>query len=111
MVEPRQKRATFLRMAAGALGLAKRVSVDQSRVEPTRPPRAIAGCAFGRAVFAPDVWIPLAASVVHEGCAFAVLTTDAIAAPVGYAIVESDGYELPFARAKRCITWMRATRT
>jgi 16S rRNA G527 N7-methylase RsmG len=108
MVEPRQKRATFLRMAAGALGLAKRVTVDQTRVDPNAPPRAIAGCAFGRAVFAPDVWIPLAASVVRARCAFAVLTTDATAVPEGYEAAAADEYVLPFANVKRCITWMRS---
>ncbi len=109
MVEPRQKRATFLRLAMGALGLAKRLTVNQSRVDPAHPPRGIARSAFGRAVFAPDTWVPLAASVVQEGCAFAVLTTEPLATPTGYEALAVEQYELPFAKSQRVLTWLRAT--
>ncbi|MEI8255275.1 MAG: RsmG family class I SAM-dependent methyltransferase [Deltaproteobacteria bacterium] len=108
LVEPRQKRATFLRLAIGTLGLAPRLTIDQGRVDPARPPRDIAGCAFGRAVFAPDVWIPLAAAVVRPGGAFAVLTTGSLVVPPGYDRVAEDRYTLPFARVERVTTWLRA---
>ncbi len=111
LVEPRQKRATFLRLAIGTLGLATRLAIDQGRVDPARPPHAVAGCAFGRAVFAPDVWLPLAATVVRTGGAFAVLTTGPLAIPAGYARIAEQRYTLPFARVERVTTWVRAAST
>lgn len=110
LVEPRQKRATFLRLAIGTLGLAPRLSIDQVRVDLAHPPHDVAGCAFGRAVFAPDAWLPLAATVVKAGGAFAVLTTGDLAVPAGYDMLASDRYTLPFARVERVITWLRAIR-
>lgn len=107
LIEPRQKRATFLRLAIGQLGLAKRLVVEQGRVEPGSAPQGVAGCALGRAVFAPEVWIPMAARVVVPGGAFAVLTTEDLVLPVGFAAVASERYELPFARAKRVATWVQ----
>jgi 16S rRNA (guanine527-N7)-methyltransferase len=106
MFEPRQKRATFLRMAVGTLGLAARLKVDQSRVEPARVPVGAAGCALARAVFPPDVWIPMASQLVAPGGAFAVLTTDALPAPAGVRVVATEHYALPFARAQRVCTWL-----
>jgi 16S rRNA (guanine527-N7)-methyltransferase len=38
LVEPRRRRADFLRFATAALGLDDRVSIDQSRIEVYRPP-------------------------------------------------------------------------
>ena len=110
LIEPRQKRATFLRLAIGSLGLASRLTIDQSRVDLARPPLAVAGSAFGRAVFAPDAWLPLAASVVRPECAYAVLTTDTLQVPAGYDTLATDRYTLPFARVDRVITWLRASR-
>lgn len=106
LIEPRQKRATFLRLALGQLGLAKRFTVEQARVEPEAAPEAVAGCALGRAVFAPDVWIPMAARVVGPEGVFAVLTTEELPVPAGYACRAVERYELPFARAQRVATWL-----
>jgi 16S rRNA G527 N7-methylase RsmG len=106
LYEPRQKRATFLRMAIGSMGLAKRLTVVQARVEPEQAPVAVAGCALGRAVFAPDVWIPMASKVVFPRAAFAVLTTQDLVAPSGYEVRAVDRYELPITRARRVATWL-----
>jgi 16S rRNA (guanine527-N7)-methyltransferase len=105
LIEPRQKRATFLRMAIGSLDLAERLTVDQSRVEPASPPEGVAALALGRAVFAPDVWIPMALRVVAPGGAFVALSTSEVEARLSLAPLHVDAYELPFTRARRVATW------
>jgi 16S rRNA (guanine527-N7)-methyltransferase len=106
MFEPRQKRATFLRLAVGTLGLGARLKVDQARVEPERAPAGVAGCALARAVFPPDVWIPMALHLVAPGGVFAVLTTDELGARAGVRALATERYALPFARAQRVCTWL-----
>lgn len=106
LVEPRQKRATFLRMAIGSLGLTTRFTVEQKRVEPDEAPAGVAKLALARAVFPPEVWIPMAARLVGPGGVLVVLTTDVIAVPQGYSLRAMERYELPFARAKRVATWL-----
>lgn len=68
LVEPRRIRATFLRMAAGALGMAERVRVLQQRIDPSRP--ALFGAPFdvalSRATFSPDEWLRIGAALAQE---------------------------------------------
>lgn len=110
LIEPRQKRATFLRMAIGTLGLARGLTVEQSRLEPGLAPEGVAGCALARAVFPPDVWIPMASRLVKPGGAFAVLTTEQIEVPAGFQLLARERYVLPHSRAMRVASWLRPVR-
>lgn len=70
LVEPRRKRATFLRSAIGALELTSRARVLEERIDPNQP--AVDGAPFdlalSRATFSPTEWmrigLALAAHVV-----------------------------------------------
>lgn len=61
LVEPLRKRVTFLRLAAGTLGLGGRVRVLEQSLDRHAP--AIDGAPFSlalsRATFAPEEWLPL----------------------------------------------------
>lgn len=69
-VEPRRKRATFLRHAAARLGIGARSEVGEHKIDPDRPahPDAPFAVALSRATFAPAIWLcvgtALAARVV-----------------------------------------------
>jgi 16S rRNA G527 N7-methylase RsmG len=106
MYEPRQKRATFLRMALGAHHLAPRLRVEQSRLEPDRAPTGAAATALCRAVFPPDVWIPLASRLVGATGAFAVLTTEPLEPRADTRVLAEDHYRLPSSGAARVATWL-----
>lgn len=68
LVEPRRIRATFLRTAAGSLGLASRLEVAEQRVDPAAP--TVSGMPFdvalSRATFAPAVWRTVGAALATE---------------------------------------------
>lgn len=104
MVEPRQKRATFLRLAVGHAGLAGRLTVDQSRVETATAPRSVAGTVLGRAVFAPEQWLPLADALARTGGTVVVLTTGPYSPPAGWTVTAREAYTLPVTAAARVAT-------
>jgi 16S rRNA G527 N7-methylase RsmG len=58
LVEPRKKRAVFLRAAVHELGLHDRCEVTETRVDP-RAPKLERGCdiALSRATFGPEEWL------------------------------------------------------
>jgi 16S rRNA (guanine527-N7)-methyltransferase len=68
LVEPRRIRATFLRTAAGALGMAERVRVHEQRIDPSRP--ALNGAPFdialSRATFSPEKWLSIGMELAQE---------------------------------------------
>lgn len=58
LLEPRRRRVTFMRLAAGSLGLGERVAVREGRLE--EPPDAELTAfdfAYSRATFAPAEWL------------------------------------------------------
>jgi 16S rRNA G527 N7-methylase RsmG len=96
--EPRQKRATFLRLATASFDLGSRITIRQERLEPKRLPEASAGCAIARAVFAPAEWIPLARRLVRPGGTYVVMATEPY--PLDDLVAE-EHYTLAHARATR----------
>ena len=68
-LEPRRRRVTFLRLAAGSLpGLTERLDVLEGRVDPAGPePPAPADLAMSRATFPPEQWLRLAPRLAPEG--------------------------------------------
>ena len=107
LVEPRQKRATFLRLAIGQLGLGARLTVEQQRVDPENPPRAVAGLVLGRAVFGPESWVPLASTMVRPIGLLVVLGTEALEPREGLSVAACERYALPLSGARRVATWLR----
>ena len=65
LVEPSQKRCTFLRTMVHRLHLS-RVTIAEQRLETLQsPPRDLA---LSRATWAPETWLAHARSLVHPGC-------------------------------------------
>ncbi len=68
LVEPRRIRTTFLRTAAGSLGIASRVTALEQKIDPREP--SVQGAPFSialsRATFAPEEWLPIGAQLAEE---------------------------------------------
>lgn len=103
LVEPRRIRTTFLRTAAGALGLSNRTTILERKVDPANPivDSAPFGVALSRATFAPKDWLPIGAQLADEVW---VLTagTD-VDPPPGLVLARRMDYEVPSSGAPRCI--------
>jgi 16S rRNA G527 N7-methylase RsmG len=107
LVEPRRIRATFLRTAAGSLGVAARTKVLEQKVDPRAP--SVAGAPFrialSRATFAPDEWLRIGVKLAEE-----VWVLTAGAAPSGASgvdLVRRLDYEVPSSGAPRAILGYR----
>ena len=107
LVEPRRIRTTFLRTAAGALGLASRTTMLEQKVDPANPhvDGAPFGIAVSRATFAPNDWLPIGAQLGHE---IWVLTagTD-VEPPAGLILARRMDYAVPSSGAPRSILGYR----
>jgi len=107
LVEPRRIRTTFLRTAAGALGLSNRTTMLEQKVDPANP--IVDGTPFGialsRATFAPKDWLPIGAQLADEVW---VLTagTD-VEAPADLVLARRLDYRVPSSRAPRSILGYR----
>lgn len=104
-VEPRQKRAAFLRHAAQRLALGARVEVVERRVDPDLPilDGAPFDVALSRATLAPATWLRMGAALAPR----VVVMTAREPAPMpvaGLRVVAEADYALPSARAPRRIT-------
>lgn len=104
-VEPRQKRAAFLRNAAERLGLHARVDVVERRLEPDAP--VLEGAPFdvalSRATLAPAAWLRMGAALATR----VIVMTAREPAPVpvaGMRVVAQADYALPSEHAPRRIT-------
>lgn len=103
LVEPRRIRTTFLRTAAGALGLSNRTTMLEQKVDPANP--IVDGTPFGialsRATFAPKDWLPIGAQLADEVW---VLTagTD-VEPPADLVLARRLDYRVPSSRAPRSI--------
>jgi 16S rRNA (guanine527-N7)-methyltransferase len=113
LVEPREKRAAFLRAVVRELGLSPRLQVVQARAEALRGlPDPAPDAAYARAVMPPEQWIPLGASLLRPGGHVLCLTASPLAA-LGVAIppalsVEAERvYALPITGASRVVTALR----
>jgi len=107
LVEPRRIRTTFLRTAAGALGLSNRTTMLEQKVDPANP--IVDGTPFGialsRATFAPKDWLPIGAQLADEVW---VLTagTD-VEPPADLVLTRRLDYRVPSSRAPRSILGYR----
>ncbi len=107
LVEPRRRRTTFLRTAAGVLGLSNRTTMLEQKVDAGNP--LVAGAPFGialsRATFAPKDWLPIGAQLADEVW---VLTagTD-VDPPPGLVLARRLDYSVPSSRAPRSILGYR----
>lgn len=102
LVEPLRKRVTFLHTAVGALDLASRARVLESRIDPAAP--SVEGgpfdVAISRATFAPGEWLAIGARLARR--VLVLLAQDAPpAAPPGLAVERSTDYRLPSGAPRR----------
>jgi 16S rRNA (guanine527-N7)-methyltransferase len=101
-VEPRAKRATFLRTASARLGLLQRLRVLEARVEPERPETVGTGfdVACSRATFEPERWLALGLQLAPR--VLVMLASAAPpAAPATARLAITRDYQLPFAGSRR----------
>lgn len=103
LVEPRRIRTTFLRTAAGVLGLSNRATMLEQKVDPANPivDGAPFGIAVSRATFAPKDWLRIGAQLADEVW---VLTagTD-VDPPPGLVLARRLDYRVPSSGAPRSI--------
>ena len=109
LVEPRTKRAVFLRTATRELKLSDRVEVIEARAESLPQERAASiDVAMAQAVFPPEQWLPLGSTLVRPGGTVVCLTAkplDRCAGPsANLEIVLQRDYRLPRSGAARVIT-------
>jgi 16S rRNA (guanine527-N7)-methyltransferase len=106
LVEPRQKRAAFLRRVRHELSL-ERWDVVQARAESIGSPGV--DVAYARAVMPPERWLPLGRRLVRDGGAVLCLSAEPLdVAPAGLTLTASRRYVLPWSRAPRAVTLFRA---
>lgn len=103
LVEPRRIRTTFLRTAAGTLGLAARAITLEQKVDPAKP--VVAGAPFSvalsRATFAPEDWLPIGARLADE--VWVLTAGTELEAPPGLHLARRLDYEVPSSGAPRSI--------
>ena len=103
LVEPRRKRAAFLRSAIGTLDLVDRVSVLEQRVSLEAP--ALSGAPFevalSRATFAPDKWRALGSVLASEVWVFTAGSE--LAEEAGLGLRRRIDYRVPSTSAPRSI--------
>jgi 16S rRNA (guanine527-N7)-methyltransferase len=102
LVEPLQKRVSFLRTAVGSMTTARaRPKVEHARGEDlARRPHAFDG-AVSRATLAPDRWLALGAELAPDGDVWVLLARDEPPAFPGRVIVEDERYRWPLTGAER----------
>lgn len=107
LVEPRKKRAAFMRFAIGCLNLHGRVSVTEQRLDLDHPEAIKAGqqfdVALSRATFSPEVWQGLGLAV---GQTCIVLGTDKLlqVSPLAPArLLQQRSYAWPYSNALRTV--------
>ncbi len=103
LVEPRRIRTTFLRTAAGALGIAGRVTALEQKLDPEKP--SVQGAPFSialsRATFAPDEWLRIGAALAEE--VWVLTAGSEPEAPSGLELVRRLDYEVPSSGAPRAV--------
>lgn len=107
LVEPRRIRTTFLRTAAGVLGLSNRTTMLEQKVDPANPivDGAPFGIALSRATFAPKDWLPIGAHLADEVW---VLTAGTDVDPShGLVLARRLDYRVPSSGAPRSILGYR----
>lgn len=104
LVEPRAKRAAFLRALRRALGLVA-FEVVEARAQSLEP--ASVDGAYARAVLPPGEWLQLGRRLVRPGGVVLSLSARPLAAaevPGGLVVAGERRYELPRSKAPRVVT-------
>lgn len=96
LVEPMHKRATFLRLCIGKLGLVDRVGVHQVRGDAVGERYDVA---ISRATLAPDAWLALAAQLAPS--AWVLLAKGDAPEMAGWSLAEAHDYTWPLTGARR----------
>lgn len=101
LVEPLQKRVSFLRTVIGGLGLSHvRVLRDRGEAVADRGERF--DVAVARATLAPPAWLALGARLAKEGgSVWVLLAKEAPPILEGWEVVESLSYQWPFTEVER----------
>jgi 16S rRNA (guanine527-N7)-methyltransferase len=102
LVEPLRKRVAFLRTALGTLGLVKRASVLEQKLE-LAAERIDGAAAFdvalSRATFAPELWLPLGLRLAPR--TLVLLAGQAPPRAAGAELEQLREYKLPSSQAER----------
>lgn len=101
-VEPRAKRATFIRTASARLGLVPRMRVLEARIDPGDPAHGLGAfdLACSRATFEPERWLAIGLGLAPR---VLVMLGSAAAPPMphGARLAATRAYTLPFSSAPR----------
>jgi 16S rRNA (guanine527-N7)-methyltransferase len=105
LLEPKRKRAAFLRTAAEKLDLGGRAQVLEQRLDPLRPLLADHACdvAMSRATFPADRWVEAGVRLAPRTLVFTAREPPP-AAPAGSERATSLDYRLPGSGAPRRVT-------
>ena len=105
LVEPMQRRTSFLRIMIGTFDLAARVRVVEKHLERAEDLEGSWDVAISRATFAPPVWIPMGLELAKECVA---LTADDPTELEGARVAHQHRYALPSTSAPRVATRYQA---
>ena len=110
LVEPKHKRAAFLRTMLGSLALPGQGSgpvseVIQARAEQIE--RSDFDVALSRATFPPEEWLDRGAALAPGGDVWVLLAREAAPARGGWVLVRDFGYRWPLTGAERRATCYR----
>ena len=108
LVEPLQKRATFLRTVIGTLGLTARVEVLETRGEDVADARIRFDAAISRATLAPAAWLALGDRLAPDGEVVALLAREPPPEHPGRAIAWRVDYATRAAAPRVAIGYRRA---
>ncbi len=107
LVEPRQKRAAFLRYAIGVLDLGARLSVSEARLDPKHPEAVMQGQVFdvamSRATFNPPEWQSLGLKLAPQCLVLGTDGLKAVPIPTEALMQQEYEYQWPFSEAPRHI--------
>jgi len=110
LVEPRRIRTAFLRTAVGSIGLGRRVSVLETRVDPGSP--SVAGAPFdialSRATFGPSEWMRIGAELANE--VWVLVASERPDPPPDLELVRRIDYVVPSSGAPRAVLAYRRRR-
>lgn len=108
LVEPLQKRVSFLRTVIGMLGVSN-VTVLRDRGEALADRGQLFDVALARATLAPPEWLALGSRLVSEkGSVWVLLAREAPPSLEGWASIEEHAYRWPFTSVeRRCVRYQR----
>ena len=108
LLEPRRRRVTFMRLAAGALGLGTRVTIEEGKLEdpPVVEHAGRFDLAYSRATFAPAEWLRRGTALASQ-VAVLLAREERPTPPAGWVLQAADDYQVPTSDAPRCAALYR----